>query len=765
MKQRKLVVALAVILVLVLAIGVLTACKKEEKIPYEAIDDNDIVKDLTYGVDYKTLYDQFGNEADASKLTFKSNGLAYQTFSDGKEYELGLDFLSMAMVYKSKNEGEYVKWWKAFIQRWNYLLPEVPLYSNQYYDVFDAREIDKESVIKNPTNPYWSVANALIDWKPTAGNADKKIIIGNTTELSGRLRYSTFGVSSPAASDLDIDGLINGYSTVVANKVGDYQYDSTVVESHEDKVNADGTRTFTVKIKNDLKFSDGTPITAKNFLYFLMAFSTPITATKEGGGSNTAGQAYVGYKEYSQFDGTNDGKIIYKKDKDGKDTTDVDYTISKKFKGVRLIDEYTYSLTATEDYATYFYGITLAGLSPTAKAMYMGNNDVKDDGDGCYIVEAENAADKFYNTKTEDKVTSYTFASYIRKSASNTNQADEAKIPFTGAYMIDNYDKAKKECTLVRNDQYKGNFEGKKGGFDKIVYVNIVSETQLTQLVQKEVNVVAGITGGTDTDAALKLVRDNPDSFASVDYARAGYGKLGFRSDFGPVMFQEVRQAIAYSIDRPAFAKQFNGGYGGVVDGPYYTGAWMYKKAVEEEGMKLDVYTASVDSAIEVLEEGGWTYNYKGEKYKAGDGIRYKKLSGAELTYNNLHFASQDGKYKTYKLGGAYYMPLVINWFGTTPNPFTDQLISSWATSSALQQIGMAVQYKLGDFTPMLGELYQYEGYGYNGVATYNAFNFATGYNSAAYDYSFNCSIEPNLFENNSQWYIKDAADYYYISK
>ena len=472
----------------------------------------------------------------------------------------------------------------------------------------------------------------------------------------------------------------------------------------------------------------------------------------------------LGVKECNNFDTVKVTAKVAKKDKDGKDTTDVDYTISKKFKGVRLIDEYTYSLTATEDYATYFYGITLAGLSPTAKAMYMGNNDVKDDGDGCYIVQAENAADKFYNTKTEGEVTSYTFASYIRKSATNTNQADEAKIPFTGAYMIDNYDKANKTCTLVRNDQYKGNFQSQKGGFDKIVYVQIVSETQLTQLEQGQVNVVAGITGGTDTDAALKLVREKPDSFASVDYARAGYGKLGFRSDFGPAMFQEVRQAIAYSIDRPAFAKQFNGGYGGVVDGPYYTGAWMYKEALKE-GMKLDVYTASVDSAIEVLEDGGWTYNYKGEKYKAGDGIRYKKLSGAELTYNNLHFASQDGKYKTYKLGGAYYMPLVINWFGTTPNPFTDQLISSWATSSALQQIGMAVQYKLGDFTPMLGELYQYEGYGYNGVATYNAFNFATGYNSAAYDYSFNCSIEPNLFENNSQWYIKDAADYYYISK
>ena len=479
-----------------------------------------------------------------------------------------------------------------------------------------------------------------------------------------------------------------------------------------------------------------------------MAFSSIVAAEKDAGGNNTAGQAYVGYEEFSKYDGTNDGK-------DG---------ASKVFKGVRLLDDYTYSLTATKDYASYYYGIALAGLDPTHKLMYMGNNDVKDDGEGCYIVEAENAEDKFYNKKTENKVTSYTFAQYIKASATNTLQKGEANIPFTGAYKIDNYDKSTKTCTLVRNEYYKGNFEGEKGGFDKVVYVKIVSQTQLTQLQQGQVNVIAGITGGTETDAAVKLVKEQPNNFASVDYARAGYGKIGFRADFGPAMFQEVRQAIAYSIDRPAFAKQFNGGYGGVVDGPYYTGAWMYK-AAQESGMTLDVYTASVDSAIEVLEDGGWVYNNKGQAYKSGDGIRYKKLSGQELTYNNLHYASQDGKYKTYKLNGEYYMPLVINWFGTSDNPFSEQLISSWATSSALGQIGMAVQYTLGDFAPMLGELYQYEGYGYNGVATYCAFNFATGYDSAAYDYAFNCSIEPNMFENNSQWYLKDAADYYYLTK
>jgi len=741
MKQRKIFAILAMVLVFVLSFGILAACNdNEDPVNYEAIDDNDIAKELEYGVDYESLYDKFGSEADATKVVFK-DGLAYQTFSDGTEYELGLDYLTMAMVYNSKNDNEYVVWWKAFIQRWNYLLPEVPLYSNQYFDLFDARVIDKASVTANPTNPYWGVASALIDWKPASSNSDSKIIIGNGTEIGGNLRYASFGVSSPAASDNDIASLINGLGTVTANKEGNYQYDPTVVKNHTDVVNADGTRTFTVEIYDDLKFSDGTPITAKNYVYQVMAFSSIVATEKDAGGSNTSGQAYVGWEEFSKYDGTNDGNGA-----------------SKVFKGVRLINDYTYSLTVTPDYASYYYAVTLAGLDPTHRLMYMGDNDVKDDGQGCYIVEAENAANKFYNKATEGEVTSYTFAKHIKASATNT----DASIPFTGAYKIDNYDKSTKTCTLIRNEYYKGNYEGAKGGFDKVVYVKIITNTQLTQLQQGQVNVIAGITGGTETDAALALVKANPDSYATVDYARAGYGKIGFRADFGPTMFQEVRQAIAYSIDRPAFAKQFNGGYGGVVDGPYYTGAWMYK-AAQESGMTLDVYTASVDSAIEVLEDGGWVYNNKGQAYKSGDGVRYKKLSGQELTRENLHYASQDGAYKTYKLNGEYYMPLVINWFGTSDNPFSDQLISSWATSKALGQIGMAVQYTLGDFKPMLGELYQLEAYGYNGVATYCAFNFATGYNSAAYDYAFNCSIEPYYFENYSQWYIKDAADYYYL--
>ena len=72
----------------------------------------------------------------------------------------------------------------------------------------------------------------------------------------------------------------------------------------------------------------------------------------------------------------------------------------------------------------------------------------------------------------------------------------------------------------------------------------------------------------------------------------------------------------------------------------------------------------------------------------------------------------------------------------------------------------MVVYNQLGDFGPMLDELYQQAVYGfYAGTPMYCAFNFATGYTSAAYDYSWNMTIDPSQYDDYSQYYIKDWAD------
>ncbi len=691
------------------------------------------LKNKEYGVDYVSLYSKFGKETSIADVEEDpETGFAYIT-KDGVKYELGLDFLSMAMVYNTNPEGTdyaseddvYVQWWKLYIQRWNALLPEVPLYSNEYYDLYNAKI---KGVEEFQTNPYWDPASALIDW--TSEKDDNSIILGNTTDLSGKFRYSVFGASNPGAADQDIEKLTSGLETVATvTKDGSYVWNDTVVAEHQEVKNEDGSLTYTIKIADDLVFSDGSPITAKNYVARALVFSTPVAA-QAAGKDHMALMQYVGYKTFSAYDGTNEGA----------DAT-------KVMAGVRLIDEHTFSVTVDAEYADYYYAIAYASFEPAYLPLWLGDCDIMDDGEGCYL------SDSFYE-KNGDK---YVMADHISKSAANTDNT----YPYSGPYTVKSYDNSDKSAVLELNPNFKGNYEGKKPTIEKVVYKRIVSDTQLEDLKAGGIDVITGVTGGDATNEAIDTADKSEGAFVYTHYSRAGYGKLGFRADYGPVQYVEVRQAIAFCMDRAKFAKDFTGGYGGVVDGPYYSGAWMYKEAVAQ-GMELNAYATSVDSAIEVLENGGWVYDKDGNDYV--EGVRYKKIPAAEATENDINYQSKDGAYVTTKVGEDYYMPLVINWYGTSNNPFTDQLVTGFMENDNIKAAGFVVQNTIGDFNPMLDELYQAAVYGYYaGTPLYSAFNFATGYNSAAYDYAYNLTIDPSMYDDYSQWYIKDEADAYWL--
>ena len=682
-----------------------------------------------YGVDYTSLYSQFGKETTIADVTEdEETGLCYIE-KDGVEYELGLDFLSMAMVYNTQvvdgwdtEDDVYATWWRYYMQRWNYLMPEIPLYANEYYDLYNAQI---KGTDEHPTNPYWSPAAALIDW--TSEKEDNSIIIGNTTDLSGKFRYANFGGSNPGAADLDVQNLTTGLETVATTKEGGFEWNPTVVKSHEETMNEDGTRTYTVTIYDDLKLSDGTPVTVKNYVVFPMVFSSPV-AVAAAGKDHQSGMTLEGFKTFNTYDGT-----------EGSGT--------KELAGLRMIDDYTYSITVAADYANYFYAITYAGLSAHDVSLWIGDADVKDDGNGVYFT------DDFY-AKEGDK---YVMADHIVAASLNTDTA----YPYSGPYVVKSYDSADKSAVLELNPNFKGNYEGVKPTIAKVVYKKIVSSTQLEDLKAGTLDVIAGITGGDETNEALALADGSEGKYVYTHYSRAGYGKLGFRADYGPAQFTEVRQAVAYCMDRAKFAKDFTGGYGGVVDGPYYSGSWMYKAAVDD-GMILNAYATSVDSAIEVLTEGGWVYDAEGNDYV--EGVRYKKIPGDIATENDINYKSKDGAYVTTKVGDDYYMPLVLNWYGTSDNPFTDQLMTGFASNDNVIAAGFNVQYTIGDFAPMLDELYQAAVYGYySGSPLYSVFNFATGFTSAAYDYSYQMTIDPAMYDDYSAYYIKDQADVYWL--
>lgn len=71
--------------------------------------------------DYISVYDKYGKDVTIADVKKNSEGDYYIT-KDGKDYVLGLDFLSMAMVYncgtgsEAEQKQAYAKWWQYYIE-------------------------------------------------------------------------------------------------------------------------------------------------------------------------------------------------------------------------------------------------------------------------------------------------------------------------------------------------------------------------------------------------------------------------------------------------------------------------------------------------------------------------------------------------------------------------------------------------------------------------------------------------------------------------
>ena len=737
--MNKRIISLTLVLVMMLAMfagcgnnnttptdGAQTPTSGSAEVVYGEVD----LADAVEHADYTSVYDMIGAEVTIDMVTEDpETGLATVDY-EGKTYELGMDFLSMAMVYNCTPAGDfataedvYNEWWTLYIQRWNYLVPEVPLYSNQYFDLYNAK-------IENfVTSPYWSPRNAIISASVKEGY-DNSVILGSSTELSGAFRNSSWGKSSPGSSDQDIELLTSGHATAYSNFDGAYQWNYTVLAEEPVGVkNEDGTLTYTLKINKGLVYSDGSELTALDYIAGILANSTDVVVA--AGGTGNSGMQLVGYEEFKAY--TGEGEKVY-------------------FSGIKLIDDYTFSMTFLPEYADYYYAMTYAALTPRPVAMYLGDNEVVVAEDGsCGL------SDGFYAKVEKDGAETYAMVDVI-----NANLAWDSDLPYSGPYVVSNYDASTLTATLTLNPNYVGDDIRGKASIETITYVKMVSETQMDQFKSGQIDVLAGITGAAETQAALATVEAEPEKYAETHYDRAGYGKLAFRCDLGPTAMTEVRQAVIYTINRPEFAQTFTGGYGSVVNGPYYEGMASYK--ANADTINLNPYSYSADSAVAVLEEAGWIYNDKGQEFVPGtDAVRYKKLSGYELSEENLQYASVDNAYKTLKINGEYYMPLAINWYGTQPNEVTDQLITAWQTNpNATTELGMYITYTSCDFTTGLyGEYLQIEGYGWDGVAKCAAINFATGFNSAIYDQSFYWTIDQSMYADYSNNYLMDEADFW----
>lgn len=502
------------------------------------------------------------------------------------------------------------------------------------------------------------------DNKPTEPTG--QLTIGNTTELTGD--WVPYWQNN--AADYDIHNFVNGYGTVDMTKDGQYLVNETVVDNHEIVENEDGSKTYIWTIKQDLTYKDDTPITAKDYVANVLFWSS--SQIKALGARNTYGYSFVGYDEFSTGE-------------------------AKEFTGVRLLDDYKFSVTVKAEELPYYFELPMFSVGPFNLAYWTDENvEIKDDGNGAYF------SDNFTAENYKDKIEAARFGT--------------SGYPSSGPYYIESYDASTKVAVLKVNDKYKGNYEGQKPLIETLIYKSVTSQTALDELETGQVDLLTGMGGGDEINAGHDLVGKGGFSYSS--YPRSGYGKLNIVCDFGPTQFIEVRHALAHLLDRNDFARTFTGGYGSVVNGPYGEAMWFYQETKAELNEKLNQYSYSLEDAIKVLEEGGWTLNSEGGEYT--EGIRYKEVDG-EL------------------------MPLILNWGSSENNPVSELLVVKLQNNPDVAAAGMKIEQTILTWDELLNYLYRDASKGDKyGVPTFHLFNLASGFDPV-YDRQFEYTLDEEL--------------------
>ena len=512
------------------------------------------------------------------------------------------------------------------------------------------------------------------------------IIYGTSTEIGGDFAPGAWWTNN--ATDKMIRDMTNDYAVTTTDQGGQYIINPTICANLDSVVNDDGSKTYTVTINEGLVYNNGEAITAKDFVW-PMIFSCSKVAT-DTGAKLTGYLTYVGGQDY--YDGN-----------------------ATAVSGIRLIDDYTYSVTIVADKIPYFYDLAYVADMPFSLKYWLGEGlDVKDDGEGAYI------AGDF----TADAISKQLeFARF---------NAGEDRVS-AGPYNLVAFDKAALQATFTINQNYAGNFEGQKPSIEKIVILRAEDATWADQLKTGAFNFYDTITDGDDINNAMDIVEAGGFGYTTFD--RPGYGMINFQCDFGPTQFKAVRYAIAKLLDRNEFANTFCKGWGSVVNGPYGTGLWQFQDAEEWLELSLNTYEFDTAGAEELLVNDGWIYDETGADWTEGH-IRHKKVTAAEAG-NYVHNVTL--------ADGTILMPLIIEWSASDGNPVSELLNVMLAQGEQTAAVGMQINQNVMTFTELLNYYYRDASQGDKyAVPTYGMYNLASNF-TPAYDQSYEWTLDPDM--------------------
>lgn len=458
-------------------------------------------------------------------------------------------------------------------------------------------------------------------------------------------------------SNADAKALMAGYSTVYYTKDDKFAVDPVVVKSMTTTDNADGGKTYTIEINDNLTYNDGTAITAKDYAFSVLYSYSPFMRDMGAQSLYTGGDAYQGYTEY------NSGQ-------------------TGVFSGFRLLGDYTFSITVAgtrpdgEPNFPFWFEIVYASVGPEALHVIAPGCDVVDNGGGVEMTGPWSL--QLLQSTVDNGSTGYRYTPYVT----------------AGPYKFISYDAGAYTLTMEANDRYLGRgVEKVIPSIKNLIFYQVGDATSMDALGTGVVDILVNMAGAEQINAGLDLVDNGNIDY--VTYSRNGYGRITFHCDIGPTQFAEVRRAIAYSMDREEFVRQFTGGFAVIVNSRYGAAQWTYQENKAALDRDLINYSLNLDKAREELENGGWTLDAQGNLYTSG--IRHKRLADGTL------------------------MPLILDWFSPDSNT-VGEMLATYLTGNA-RNIGIELRQEFGDSTAFSNALYG------EGAKRYNMINGGVGFN------------------------------------
>lgn len=550
--------------------------------------------------------------------------------------------------------------------------------------------------------------------KPAASSETATSESSESTEPAASQDADTLVVASPAKMNGDfIDGFTNsaydvqikrligyydgGYSTYATDEAGQFQL-NTVTNAKEPEIteNEDGSKTYRFFLNPDLKWNDGEPVTSWDYVGPIL-FKNRKEFVRLGY-KDTPGQDLKGYKAF----------------RDGESTT---------FEGVKVIDEHTFEFTIDAERLPYFFEQSFVQTNPAPMHRWAPNLAVGADGssivvkDGYELTDADKSAlkkgleDELLKVEDDRKAeleeleaekadygdqydaevqkTNEKFDALkvnFQADLDNLDNLDALNVVVTNAALdvINNYrfkpdvtagpynfvSFENQTATLSLNEGYLGDYAGKKPVIKNIVQRAVNQDLDVDLVISGDVDIAAGVIEGSKIEKA----KQNSDKVTTNSFKRNGFGMIRFFTDLGPTQHKEVRQAIAFLIDRNLFIQNILGGYGTVTNGYYGLAQWVAQEKAEELDEKLTAYTLNIDHANELLDQTPYKFEKDGTtpwdaaKAKAeaesnSEGFDYWRYNdkGEKLLINHAAAAKNVGEViaseltKNGKLAGMQY--------------------------------------------------------------------------------------------------------------